>query len=137
MKTMGAPESRTDHFIQDCADYRAMYQLGLEQRDYIAREDLEGLGNSFQRLRRLMDRIRLRQAGRPAAGDAPEELRHSEELRRIITEIQELRRDNEEAVQGLLERTREELRQFQQGRKSLRGYQVARLSEARFIDRVR
>lgn len=134
---MDAPEPRADHFTQDCADYHAMYRLGLEQRDYIAREDLEGLGSSFQRLRRLMDRIRLRQVGRPAAGDAPEELRRREELRRIIAEIQELRRDNEAAVQGLLERTREDLRQFQRGRRSLRGYQAAKASEARFIDRVR
>ncbi len=134
---MDASEPRADHFNEDCADYRAMYQLGLEQRDYIAREDLEGLGSSFQRMRRLMDRIRLRQAGRPAAGDSHEELRQREQLRRIITETQELRRNNEAAVQGLLERTREEMRQFQQGQRSLRGYQTTKLSEARFIDRVR
>ena len=134
---MDAPEPRTDQFAQDRADYHAMYQLGLEQRACIAREDLEGLGSSCQRLRRLMDRIRLRQVGRPAVGDGPEELRRREELRRLIAEIQELRRDNEAAAQGLLERTREELRQFQQGRRSLRGYQAAKASEARFIDRVR
>lgn len=134
---MDTSQPQADRFIQDCADYHAMYQLGLEQRDYIAREDLEGLGSSFQRLRRLMDRIRLRQAGRPAVGDGPEQLRQREQLRGIITQIQELRRNNEAAVQGLLERTREEARQFQQGRKSLRGYQTARASEARFIDRVR
>lgn len=134
---MDAPEPQLDHYTEDCADYRAMYQLGLEQRDYIAREDLEGLGSSCQRQRRLMDRIRLRQAGRSAPGDSPEELRQREQLRQIITETQELRRNNEAAVQGLLEQTREQLRQSQQGRKSLRGYQVAGLSEARFIDRVR
>ncbi|MBI2504126.1 MAG: hypothetical protein HYW07_12955 [Candidatus Latescibacteria bacterium] len=134
---MAAPESRAEHFRQDCADYRAMYQLGLEQRDCIAREDLEGLGNSFRRLRRLMDRIRLRQAGRPAAGNSPEEEGQREELRRVIAELQELRRGNEAAVQGLLSRTREELRQFQQGRRSLRGYQTTRPSEARFFDGVR
>lgn len=134
---MDAPDFPADHFTQDCADYQAMYQLGLEQRDYIAREDLEGLGSTFQRLRRLMDRIRLRQLGRPAAGDTPEAVGQFEELRRLITEIQQLRRGNEEAVQGLLEQTREKLRLSQQGRRSLRGYQSTKPSDARFIDRVR
>ena len=101
------------------------------------REDLEGLGSSFQRLRRLMDRIRRRQEGRPAAASTPLELRRREELRRLIAQLQELRRHNETAVQGLLARTREELRQSQQGRRSLRGYQATGPSEARFIDRVR
>ena len=137
MMAMPAPDSPAEFFRQDHADYQAMYQLGLEQRDCIAREDLDGLGSSFQRLRRLMDRIRLRQEGRPAAGNTPEELHQREELRRVIAELQELRRNNEVAAQGLLSRTREELRQFQQGRRSLRGYQTTGPSEARFIDRVR
>lgn len=134
---MAAPDSSAELFRQDCADYQAMYQLGLEQREYIAREDLEGLNSSFQCLRRLMDRIRRRQEGRPAAGNTPEELRRREELRRLVAELQELRRHNEAAVQGLLGRTREELRQFQQGWRSLRGYQKTGPAEARFVDRVR
>ena len=134
---MDTLETAADLFVQDRADYQAMYQLGLEQRDFIAREDLEGLGNTFQRMRRLMDRLRVRQLKRPAPGEAPEQVRQREELRRLIAELQVLRRDNEEAVQGLLEQTREKLRLSQQGRKSLRGYQNTKPSDARFIDRVR
>jgi hypothetical protein len=134
---MAAPDSPAERHRQDLSDYQAMYQLGLEQRDCIAREDLEGLGSACQRQRRLMDRIRLRQEGRPASGSSAEELRQREELRRLIAQVQELRRGNEEAVQALLGRTREELRQFQQGRRSLRGYRRTGPAEARFVDRVR
>ena len=135
---MPAPGTLADHYQQDYADYRAMYQVGLEQRDCIAREDLEGLSVSIQRLRRLMDRINLRQAGRPAAGSpSPEEERQREELRRLLGELQELRRDNEAAVQQLLARTREEMRQYQQRRRAIRGYRVNAPEEARFFDGVR
>jgi len=123
---------------QDLADYEVMYQLGLEQREYIAREDLEGLGASCQRTRRLMDRIRLRQAGRPVLGGGPNLEGPRQEVRRLIGRLQELRRQNEAAVQQLLDRAREEGRQFQQGRRALRGYRKqAGPSESRFIDRVR
>ncbi len=132
-----SPSFSAEHLGQELADFEAMYQLGLEQRDCIAREDLEGLGASFQRTRRLMDRIRLRQEHRPALGTTPEVEGQRNELRRLVGQLQELRRDNEAAVQQLLARTRDDLRQFQQSRRALRGYQQAGLSEARFIDRVR
>ncbi|MCC7260906.1 MAG: flagellar protein FliT [Candidatus Latescibacteria bacterium] len=134
---MAAPASAVERLCQDLADYEVMYQLGLEQRDCIAREDLEGLAASFQRTRQLMDRIRLRQEGSPGPGREPGEATQREAVRRLLGRLQELRRDNEAAVQGLLARTREEVRQFQQGRRALRGYQKAGLSEARFIDHVR
>lgn len=123
---------------QDCADYRAMYQLGLEQQRCIAREDLQGLELSFERMHRLMDRIRLRQEGRlaPEAPHPEVELRRAE-LRRLIGQLQELRRTNEAAVRQLMERTREELRQFQQSRRALRGYQLNQVHEARFFDGTR
>lgn len=137
MSAVAAPASAVERLCQDLADYEVMYQLGLEQRDCIAREDLEGLAVSFQRTRQLMDRIRLRQEGSSGPGREPREATQREEVRRLLGRLQELRRDNEAAIQGLLARTREEVRQFQQGRRALRGYQKTGLSEARFIDHVR
>ena len=134
---MSAPGSLAEKYQQDYADYRAMYQLGLEQRDCIAREDLEGLGNSCQRLRRLMDRINLRQGGPTGDSPSPELERQREELRQIINELQDLRRDNEAAVQHLLEHTRGELRRYQLRRRAVRGYEVNSPAEARFFDGVR
>ncbi len=123
---------------QDRDDYGAMYQLGLEQQGCIAREDLEGLRRSCERLHSLMERIRLRQARYPAAGAWPPEAGcRRAELRGLIGQLQELRRANEAAVRELLARTREELKQLQQRRRALRGYQGARVHEARFFDGTR
>lgn len=136
MSALATPAALGERWRHDLADYEAMYQLGLEQRECIAREDLEGLAASFQRTRRLMDRIRLRQEQAPELGGQEAEAAR-DEVRRLIGRLQELRRENEAAVAALLARTREEVRQFQQGRRALRGYQQSGLSESRFIDRLR
>lgn len=121
--------------------YKSMYQVGLEQRSCIAGEDLAGLDDSFARLHRLMDRIRLRQAELDElcpGGSFPAELgERRQALRLIVLELQDLRRVNEKALRGLLDRAREDLKQVQQGRRAVRGYGLAQVHQARFFDGTR
>ena len=111
--------------------YRAMYQIGLEQRDCIARSDIEGLNQTFDPMRRLMDQIRLEQEDGPnnlADGDG------QRALREIIGRIQGLHDDNEKAVRRLMGQTRTQLKAFQQGRRRVQSYGPQALAEARFVD---
>lgn len=131
-------ERLIDLLEQDGADYRAMYQLSLEQQQCIAREDLESLERSFERMHCLMDRIRRRQARVRGLDEAHPQLESRRAgLRQLIGELQELRCANEAAVRQLMARTRDELKQVQQGRRALRGYQSTRIHDARFFDGTR
>ena len=117
---------------QQYVHYQTMYQVSLEQRNFIEGEDLSRLDASFERLHRLMDQIRLHQAGMPDLGENGMQLELQErraKLREIITELDELRQVNERSVKQLLERTRVELRQFGQGRRAIRKYQNSLLIE--------
>ena len=139
---MGEMEKALELLDQHYEDYRAMYRVSLEQCDCIEREDLSGLEVSFERLHRLMDQIRRRQAGMPELGPcegaAQKELQQRHQnLRHIIGELQEVRQGNERAVRHLLQRTRDELRQFGKGQRAARGYRRTRVQDARFFDGTR
>ncbi|MEE2657341.1 MAG: flagellar export chaperone FlgN [Candidatus Latescibacterota bacterium] len=144
---------RHDHTSQDvakviealeaqCADYRTMYQVGVEQRQCILQDDLDGLNMAANRMRLLMDSIRARSAHMPAqlgrhAGDHPEIAERAQALKALISSIQEVRRTSETAIRDLQNQTRAELRRFDQGRRAWRGYGKAstgRGEEARFFD---
>ena len=122
---------------QQYVHYQTMYQVSSEQRRFIEGEDLSRLDVSFERMHRLMDQIRLHQAGMPDLGENGMQLELQErraKLREIITELDELRQVNERSVKQLLERTRGELRQFGQGRRAIRKYQNSQVQGARFFD---
>mgnify|MGYP001179838069 CR=1 FL=1 len=124
-------------FDQQYMHYQTMYQVSLEQKSFIEVEDLSSLDISFERMHRLMDQIRLHQAGMPdlgVHGVHPELQERRVKLREIISELDELRQVNERSVRQLLERTRVELRQFGQGRRAIRKYQNSRVQGARFFD---
>jgi hypothetical protein len=137
---MGKAARLEEVFDRQYEDYRSMYQLGLEQRSCIAGEDLAGLDASFGRMHRVMDRIRLRQTDLDelCSGGVPAGVAERREaLRTIVVELQELRRVNERAVRQLQGRTREELKQVQQGRRAARGYRHSKVEQARFFDGTR
>ena len=116
-----------------------MYQVSLEQRDCIQREDLSGLDASYQRMHRLMDQIRLRQAQVDEGAEAPppEARQRREALRHIVRELSELNQANQNGVRHLLDRTRQELRNFGKGRRAARGYRDTRTRDAQFFDGTR
>ena len=123
---------------QQYADYQAMLALGLEQRTCIQRGDLDGLEPSFVRIHSLMKRIRLRQLGFPGIDpEHPEIASRCDKLRGIILEIQGLRKENQDSIQRLMVKTREELRRLGNGRRVARGYQNARVAQARLFDGTR
>jgi len=131
-------EKTLEFLDQQCSDYRAMYQLSLDQRACIEREDLPALQTLFARTHRLMDRIRLRQAQLPTLeGRHPEVEQRYETLRDLLVDLQELRQFNQQAAQRLLERAREEIRRFGKGRRAVRGYQNAQVGQARLFDGTR
>ena len=125
---------------QQLDDYKAMYSASVSQRACIGREDVDGLQASFQRMRVIMDRIRLRQAAlpgpAPAASAASEEVvERTEAIHQLIGDLQAIRKDNEASVRRLMERARDELAQFQRGRRATRGYATQKsVEEARFYD---
>ena len=139
---MGELEKTLEILDQQYEDYCAMYQVSLEQQACIEREDLSELNVSFERVHRLMDQIRLRQADMPElsrnnSAVHPEFRKRGQTLRRIIGELEELRQVNEKLVKELLQRTRGELRQFDKGQRAIRGYQSTKVQDARFFDGTR
>ena len=120
-------------------DYRAMYRVSLDQRAFLAREDVSGLQATFHQMHDIMGRIRLRQSEVPpslpeAEAILPEVAERSGAIRQLIRDLLAIRRDNEGSVRRLMDRARAELKQFQQGRQASRVYQSHTVTEARFYD---
>lgn len=131
-------ENTLEIMDQQYADYQAMLALGLEQRTCIQKGDLAGLEPSFVRMHGLMKRIRLRQLGLQGFDPGhPEMASRCDKLRDIVLEIQDLRKDNQNSIQRLMEKTRQELRKLDNGRRATRGYQSARVVQARLFDGTR
>lgn len=123
---------------QQYVDYQTMLALGLEQRTCIQSGDLAGLEPSFVRINGLMKRIHLRQLELPDIDPGhPEIANRYGKLRDIILEIQDLRRENQNSIQRLMVKTREELRRLGNSRRVARGYQNARVARARLFDGTR
>ena len=136
---MAAEEDALGILEQQYRAYRDMYQVSLEQKACIQREDLSGLDASYERMHRLMGQIRLGQAQvGDAAGSAPAAVRQRREaLRNIVRELSELNQANQNGVLALLDRARQELRHFGKGRRAARGYRDTRGRDAQFFDGTR
>ncbi|MBM81227.1 MAG: hypothetical protein CMJ78_11620 [Planctomycetaceae bacterium] len=123
---------------QQCGDYRAMYSVGLKQRDCVEREDLTGLELAFTRMQELMDRVRLRQRRIPDLGDdRPALASRLETMRNLLYELEDLRSHTQAQAEKLLVQTRGEMRQMGQGRRAYRNDPGARSGTARLYDGVR
>ena len=120
------------------ADYQAMYRLSLDQRACIEREDMAALEDSFVRMHRLMDRIRLRREELSELDRSDPEIdQRCERLKRLLVDLQEMRQSNQRAAERLLERTRREIRRFGLGQRAVRGYRSAGVESARLFDGTR
>ena len=123
---------------QQCGDYRAMYAIGIEQRDCIEREDLAGLEKAFARMQELMDRVRLRQQRMPdPRGGGPEVRARVEIMRNLLYELEGVRHNTQQTAEKLLVETRGEMRQMGKGRQAFRGYQAAGPGKSRLYDGTR
>ena len=123
---------------QQCSAYRAMYDVGLAQRDCIEREDLSGLETAFARMQVLMDQVRLRQRQLPdLRAGGPEVVRRVAVMRNLIYEIEDQRRHAQEGAERLLDQARAEMRQMGKGRRAHRGYQAASPGQSRLFDGTR
>ena len=119
-------------------DYRAMYAIGLEQRDCIDRDDMIGLEKAFACMQELMDRVRLRQQRIPAPmGNDTEVVARVETIRDLLYKIEGLRYGAQETAEKLLAKTRGEMRQMGKGRQAFRGYQSAGPGQSRLYDGTR
>ena len=123
-------------------DYRAMQQVSIDQGRSIASEDLPGLSASFERMHRLTDRIRLRQANLPAdlhvleARDAKIAGR-LEAIRGIIRELLQTRNGHERSVRNLIGEAQAELKMLGHGQRVARRYQNRFAGDSRFFDGTR
>lgn len=127
-----------DFLDQQCGDYRAMYAVGVEQRDCIEREDLVGLESAFARMQKLMDRVRLRQQQMPGPHrGGPEIMARVEIMRNLIYELDGVRHCAQETAEKLLVETRGEMRRMGKGRQAFRGYQSADPGRSRLYDGTR
>ena len=131
-----------DDLDAQCADYQAMYREGVKQRDCLRQDDLTGLHDASERIRGLMDQVRLRQRRLPA--DLSQLEKQETEiatrigaLRQLIRSVLDVRDQSENAAHVLLEETRRQLRQADTGRRASRRYQQPSVQDARFVDGIR
>lgn len=125
---------------RQCSVYRAMFDVGIEQRDCIEREDLSGLETAFARMQVLMDQVRLYQRQLPdLRAGGPEVVRRVAIMRNLIYEIENQRRCAQQGAEGLLAQTRAEMRQMGKGRRAHSGYQaqVAGRDQSQLFDGTR
>ncbi len=136
---MGAREDALGILDEQYRAYRDMYRVSLEQRACIQREDLAGLDASFERMHRLMDQIRMRQAdvGDGNTSASAEVRQRREALQHIVRELSTLNQANQTGVRELLDRTRGELQHVGKGRRAARGYRDTRARDAQFFDGTR
>lgn len=106
-------------------DYRAMRTMGIRQRNFLSCNDLDGLDDSFRKLRSCMDRIRLRESQLPVqwqeVADPGIDKRRAD-LRQIIGELDQIRLVIEQSVRDLLQETRVDLKRCHSGRKAVKNY---------------
>ena len=138
---MDAPHVATadaDVLEAQYADFLRLYELGLEQREFIGREDLKALELSFARMHSVMDSIRLRQSRLAPAHVLGHEARERrEQLCELITEVEALRQRNQETAERLLADARGEMRHLGRGRQAVRGYAKRPVGGARLYDGTR
>ncbi len=135
---MDTLEKTLELLDQQCEEYRAMQEVGLAQKDCIARQDIDGLNAAFGRMQGHIDHIQLVQKEMPAfdsAHQVPTQVQEKkQQLRSLILQLQELNRINERGVRRLMKETQEELHKFGRGRRAARGYQQIQNQNARFFD---
>lgn len=123
---------------QQYVDYEEMLELGREQRANLEREDLPAVEQSFVGIHRLMNQIRLRQSSLPALDQSlPEVAARCRRLERLIGDLQDLRRCNQELARRLMERTAAEIRQLGQSRRAFRNYPAPGMAGPRLFDGTR
>ena len=129
-------------FEESYADYMGIYRAGMEQEQHIVNEDMGLFGRAAGVVQRHMDRIRLRQQG--LSWLEPADFRNNsaletgrQQLVQIINKIERQRRSNESMLHRALERTRGEMKQFQQSRRAVRGYGKKKGLDGRFVDGLR
>ena len=123
---------------QQYLDYEEMLELGRGQRVSLEQEDLPAVERSFSRLHRLMDQIRLRQASLPELDrSVPEVEARCRRLERIIGDLQDLRRCNQELARRLMERTAAEIRQLGQSRRAFGHHRPSGMTAPRLFDGTR
>lgn len=123
---------------QQYLDYEEMLELGRGQRASLEQEDLPAVERSFSRLHRLMDQIRLRQASLPELDRGiPEVAARCRRLERIIGDLQDLRRCNQELARRLLEQTAAEIRQLGQSRRAFGHHRPSGMTGPRLFDGTR
>ena len=125
---------------RQCSAYRAMYDVGIEQRNCIEREDLSGLETAFARMQALMDQVRLYQRQLPNLhAGGPEVVRRVAIMRNLIYEIEDQRRCAQQGAERLLAQARAEMRHIGKGRRAHRGYQaqVAGPGQSQLFDGTR
>lgn len=105
------------------ADFEALHALSLEQEACIDQDDLPALERSIVRMRRLMDRIRVRQKNMERGGEQAQDVcRRRRDLCDLIGQIQRLQERNQESAQRLLAAARAELRLLDSGSRAVRRY---------------
>lgn len=135
---MDTLEKTLELLDQQCKEYKAMQQVGLEQKDCITRQDVDGLNTAFGRMQGHIDQIQLVQQKIPVFDSVdqvhPKLEEKRRQLRTLIVQLQELNLVNERGVRHLMKTTQEELHKFGRGRRAARGYQQNKNQNARFFD---
>ena len=120
------------------ADYQSMLALGMEQRRCIAREDLAGVEASLASSHRLIEQLRRYPLKIDAVErEVPQIAARGAALSTLVLEVEALRRQNQVALQQLLERIRKEIRQLDRGKLAAAGYKTVAPNQARLFDGVR
>ena len=135
---MGESPKALSMLARHGAEYQAMLTLGLEQQRCIEREDLAGVEALLVPLHRSMEWLRRHPLGGEELDCAVPELAvQGAALRELVLKVEARCRQNQQALQLVLARTRKEIRRLDRGKQAASGYATAEPAQARLYDGVR
>lgn len=121
--TVASPTPALQALDEQLADFRRLLELGLQQRECLTREDLAGVDRLAVSVHQVMRSIQLRQNTLSVlTDDRNAGLAQRQELHRLISEADAVRRQNQRRAAQLLAVTQEELRRLGRRRQAARGY---------------
>lgn len=143
MTTLPDTRAHIEFLDAQFEDFQQMQRLGRRQRECLLRDDLKGLNQAMTQIQDLMVQIRVRQ--RDLGGAISDEARREpdvaqrlERLCKLIESISQVRSQSEQAANGLLTQTRQEMEKSNLQIRAKRKYgHPAQVNEPRFTDGLR
>jgi len=128
------------------ARYETLKRTLRRQAACLRQDDVLGVGAASVEIREVMDQVSALEARltplaeqwrKVSAGEGNSVSKRVESIRELLTELQDMKAQNERLARAAMDRRRQEMTALSAGANAARGYSPRPSNEARFVDRLR